>query len=92
MKTVKWHTGVKNMVSKRDAKKSIDDLMPDGDMFCATRANFTLLATRAKIGGWKKAVDAIVNKSDKDFAYKNITNGEAFLLNKTELRRAADLL
>lgn len=91
MKTVKWHKGVRNMISKRDAKKEITTFMIDGS-FKATKSNFTLLATRSGIGGWKNAVDAIVNQNDRSMAKRTISDTGLFWLTKNELRRAANLL
>lgn len=91
MKTVKWHKGVINMISKRDAKADIMTITA-GQGLVASKSNFTLLATRAGIGGWKDAVNAVVSKNDREFAIKNLQNNENFCLNKTELRRAADLV
>lgn len=90
MKTVKWHTGVKNMQNKRDANREVTTFMSDGG-FKATRSNFTMLATRSGLGGWKDAVDAIVNKKERSMAKNTINDVGLFWLNKSELRRAADL-
>jgi len=89
-KTVKWHTGVHNMVNKTEARKDIHSLMK-GNTFRASKSNFTLLSSRYNLGGWKNAVSAIVNKTDVDIAQANLATGSTFCLNKTELRRAANL-
>lgn len=91
MRTVKWCEGVKNMVSKRDARKDVNTFMRNG-RFEARKSNFTLLAKRAGIGGWREAIDAVVNKNDTEIAKTNLAVGDPFILTKSELRRAADLL
>jgi len=79
------------MISKQDAKKEVTTLMADGG-FKARKSNFTLLATRAGLGGWKNAVEAIVSKKDVNMAKNNLSGNDIFWLTKAELRRAADLL
>jgi len=90
MKTVKWINGVSSMINKTEARKDINELMRD-NTFPASRRHFTMLAKNAGLKGWKNAVKAIVKKSDIEIANTNLSTGDCFHLNKTELRRAADL-
>jgi hypothetical protein len=91
MRTIKWHKGVRNMQNKRDAKLDIKEVMSD-EGFKASRAHFILLSTRAGLGGWKKAVEAVVIKTDIEMAKHNLYQNDIFWLTKAELRRAADLV
>lgn len=91
-KTVKWHRGVENMLNKSDAKMGAVTFMDHGS-FPANKGSFILLAKRSNsLSNWKDAVYSVVNKIDGDNAIDVLTSGDVFELNKTELRRAADLI
>jgi len=91
MKTVKWVKGLEGMLNKNEAKGDVYRHM-NSETFPAEKRNFSMLAKRSGIKGWRNAVLAIVNKNDTDDAINLISGGDTFCLNKTELRRAANLV
>ena len=90
-KNVKWHSGVKNMVSMRSFDNCIKDVSHHGHLK-AYKSDFILLSKRAGLGGWKNAVTAVVNRPYVDDAVESFSNGGFYRITKSELRKAATLL